>query len=72
MSCYLRHIKDILDEAGVAVTPGNKKRIDQAIHQAVGITYKSCPATWKKIKEDVKVDQERRCTLIKQLQIAMR
>ena len=72
MSCYLRHIKDILDEAGIAITPVNRKQVDQAIHQAVGVAYKSCPATWKKIKEDVKSDEEKRHALIKQLQIAMR
>ncbi len=72
MSCYLRHIKDILDEAGIAITPTNKKQIDQAVHQAVGVTYKSCPATWRKIKEDIKVDEEKRRALIKQLQVAMR
>ena len=71
MSCYLRHIKDILDEAGIAITPANRKQIDQAIHQTVGVAYKSCPATWKKIKEDIKGDKEKRRTLIKQLQIAM-
>ncbi|MFC2052552.1 hypothetical protein ACFLT4_07485 [Chloroflexota bacterium] len=72
MSCYLRHIKDILDEAGIAVTPANKKQIDQAVHQAVGVTYKSCPATWEKIKEDVKDNEAKRRVLIKQLQIAIR
>ena len=34
MSCYLRHMKDILEEAGIEVTPANKKQIDQAIHQS--------------------------------------
>ncbi len=72
MSCYLRHIKDILDEAGIVITPVNRRQIDQAIHQAVGVAYRSCPATWKKIKEDVKGDEEKRRAFIKQLQIAMR
>ena len=27
MSCYFRHMKNILDEAGIKVTPGNKKEI---------------------------------------------
>jgi len=71
MSCYLRHIKDVLDEAGIVVTPANRKQIDQAIHQAIGVGYKNCPATWKKIKEDLK-DERKRKALVKQLQIAMR
>ena len=72
MSCYLRHIKNILDEAGIAITPANRKQIDQAIHQAVGVAYRNYPATWRKIKEDIKGDEEKRHALIKQLQIAMR
>ena len=72
MSCYLRHIKDITDEAGIVITPANRKQIDQAIHQAVGVTYKSCPATWKKVKEDIKSNEEKHRAFINQLQIAMR
>ena len=71
MSCYLRHIRDALDEAGVCITPANRKQIDQAIHQAVGVAYKSCPAAWKKIKEDIKNDEEKHRALINQLQMAM-
>ena len=72
MSCYLRHIQSIIGEAGIVITPGNRKQIDQAVHQAVGVAYRNCPATWKKIKEDIKGDEEKRHALIKQLQIAMR
>ena len=72
MSCYLRHIKDIIDEAGIVITPANRRQVDQAIHQAVGVAYRSCPATWKKIKEDVKGNEEKRRVLIRQLQVAMR
>ena len=50
MSCYFRHLKDILNEAGIEVTSDNKKQIDQAIHSIVDITYKNCPDTWKKLK----------------------
>ena len=72
MSCYLRHVKDILDEADIVITPANRHQVDQAIHQAVGVAYRSCPATWKKIKEDVKGNEEKRRVLIRQLQVAMR
>ena len=67
MSCYLRHIQDILDEAGIVVTTANRKQIDQAVHQAVGVAYKNCPATWKKIKDDIKTDESKRRAFIKQL-----
>ena len=72
MSCYLGHIKNIPDEAGIAITPANREQIDQAVHQAVGVAYKNCPATWKKIKEDVKSDDEKCQAFIRQLQVATR
>ena len=72
MSCYLRRIKDVLDEAGIVVTPANKKQIDQAVHQAMGVAYKNCPATWKRLKEDITGNQEKRKALIKQLQASLR
>jgi len=50
MSCYFRHMKDVFDEAGVVVTGDNKKAIDAAIHKAVGVPYKDCPAAWKAAK----------------------
>jgi hypothetical protein len=45
MSCYFRHIKDILAEAGVTVTKENKQQIDQVIHNLVKVRYKNCPST---------------------------
>jgi hypothetical protein len=53
MSCYFRHLKDIFAEAGIEVTPDNKKQIDQAIHRIVKVEYKNCPAAWKEIKTGV-------------------
>lgn len=67
MSCYFRHIGDILEEAGITVTRENKKHIDEAIHQAVGIGYKECPAAWKSIKEQIRGDEEKRQAFISQL-----
>jgi hypothetical protein len=71
MSCYFRHIKDILDEAGIEVTSSNKKQIDQAIHQIVGVAYKDCPATWKKLKQQLIGDEQKRRDLTKKLQDAI-
>ncbi len=58
MSCYFRHMKDILDEAGIEVTADNKKDIDRVIHKIVDTEYKNCPDTWKKVKEIIKGDDE--------------
>ena len=57
MSCYFRHLKDIMDETGITVTPQNKKEIDRAIHELVGTTYKDCPATWKSLKKELLNEQ---------------
>ena len=71
MSCYFRHMKDILEEAGITVSPSNKKQIDQAFHQIVGTSYKDCPATWKELKQTYLVDEKKRYELIQKLQAAI-
>ena len=49
MSCYFRYLNDVLAEAGVTVTPANKRQLDRAVHRAVGVPYKHCmPARGKK------------------------
>lgn len=72
MSCYFRHMKDILDEAGIRVTPSNKKEIDRAFHQIEGVAYKDCPATWKRLKTELAGDEQKRHELIHRLQTAIR
>lgn len=50
MSCYFRHIPELLKEAGLKVTPENKKAVDQLFHRIVQVEYKNCPDTWKRVK----------------------
>jgi hypothetical protein len=50
MSCYLRHIRAELEQAGIKLDEGDSKKIDQAIHRAVGVGYKNCPKAWKETK----------------------
>ncbi len=45
MSCYFRHLKDIFAEAGIEVTKANRKELDRAFHDIVGVVYKDCPTT---------------------------
>ena len=71
MSCYLRHMKSILAEAGIEVTASNRKQVDQAFHRIVGVTYKDCPATWKRLKLELAGDERKRRELIRKLQNAM-
>lgn len=67
MSCYFRHMKDVLVEAGVEVTKANKKEIDKIIHAMVEVDYKNCSPTWKGVKEHIKHDQEARKQFIAKL-----
>jgi uncharacterized protein YjeT (DUF2065 family) len=71
VSCYLRHLRDIIEGAGIKVTPANKKQIDQAIHQIVGVTYKNCPETWKKLKQQITGNDQARQEFISQLKSAL-
>lgn len=71
MSCYLRHMKDVLDEAGIVVTPDNRKTIDQAFHQIVGVAYKNCPTAWKKLKQELTGDEPKRQELVQKLKEAI-
>jgi len=64
MSCYFRHLADILAEAGidldeVKADKAKKKELDERIHALVGVEYKDCPPTWKKVKEMLADDTER-------------
>jgi hypothetical protein len=41
-----------LKEAGIVVSPQNKKAVDQAIHQIVSVKYKKCmPDCWSEVKK---------------------
>ena len=59
MSCYFRHMNEIFAEAGVTVTPANRKQLDQAVHRIVDVEYKNCPATWKAIKKGMETPEQR-------------
>ena len=59
MSCYFRHLKDVLAEAGFQVTPANKKDVDRALHEIVGATYKDCPGVWKNLKRQMSNETDR-------------
>lgn len=58
MSCYFRHMQEILEQAGIEVTAENKKDIDRAIHTIVDTEYKNCPEAWKKVKEIIRGGDE--------------
>jgi hypothetical protein len=57
---------DILKEAGVEVTPSNKKEVDRLIHSIVGVDYKNCSGAWKAVKGQ-RVEESLRAELIEKL-----
>ena len=71
MSCYFRHMADIFAEAGidldeVKADKAKKKELDEKIHALVGVEYKHCSPTWKKVKEML-ADDGGRAKLVKAL-----
>jgi len=62
-------MQSIFTEAGITLTPANRKEIDQAIHKIVDVAYKDCPATWKAIKAGT-ADAEKRQEFIDKLKNA--
>ena len=72
MSCYFRHIKDSLDEAGIEVTPSNRKQIDQVMHQMAEVTYKDCPVTWKRLKQQIIGNEQKRWGFAQKLRESIR
>lgn len=72
MTCYFRHLKDILNEAGIEVTASNKKQIDRIIHEIVGVTYKDCSATWKRLKQEIVANEQKKQDFIGKVQNALR
>ena len=72
MSCYFRHMKDVLEEAGVKITKENKKEVDRIIHGLVDMEYKNCSPTWKAIKEHIRGDDKARSQFIKKLKQGLR
>jgi len=56
LTCYLRHIRQLLEENGIRVTPENKGDIDRRIHELMGVGYKDCPAVWRELKRRLAQD----------------
>ena len=57
MTCYFRHLDQVFKKAGIEVTPANRKEIDIAIHEIVGVNYPNCPAAWRQVKNRLAQDE---------------
>jgi len=70
MSCYLRHMKDILEEADLH--PQNReerKQVDLAIRNVVGKKPKDkCNMVWKEVKIWLQ-NEEKKETLVSALRV---
>lgn len=66
MSCYLRHMSEVLKEADIKVTKENKKDIDNVLHSLVGVEYKNCSSTWKELKRMLQSNEGRK-TIVQKL-----
>ena len=71
MSCYFRHMKEVLEEVGVEITADNRKEIDRILHGVVNVQYKNCSPVWKKIKEIVMGDPVERERFVQKLKAVL-
>lgn len=68
MSCYLRHMKDILEEENLhPQEKKDRKEVDLAIRKVVGKTEKDkCNEVWKEVKLWLQ-DEEKKELLVENL-----
>lgn len=68
MSCYLRHMKKVLNEAGIDPKDKNeRKEVDMLIRSVVGKTSgDQCNIVWREVKEWIN-DEEKEKKLVEEL-----
>jgi hypothetical protein len=59
-------MKNVFTRAGIEITDANKRAVDQVLHDLVGVDYKNCSATWKKVKQRLGADEEDFVSKLKQ------
>lgn len=50
MSCYTRHLSDILDALGWGDSRDSRKRLDRALRAALDLEQAGCPVVWRRVK----------------------
>lgn len=71
MTCYFRHLRELLEEAGITVTKDNKMVIDEAVHKVVGVKYKDCPSAWKEVKKRIAENEVTRAVFVQDFKMAL-
>lgn len=57
MSCYLRHVSDLIADACIELTKENREAVDHAIRRAIGKSDCHCPEVWKEVKAWLAADR---------------
>jgi hypothetical protein len=58
LSCYLRHLDDLLKEGNIPLGKEDRKKVDQAIHRMLGMESKHCPEVWRAVRAEIERDRE--------------
>lgn len=52
MTCYTRHLSWLFDALGLAETPENSRRLDEALRGVLGLPETAtCPEVWAEVKQ---------------------
>jgi hypothetical protein len=57
MSCYLRHLGDVLAAAGITDTRESRRRVHAMVQEITG--EDRCPAVWRRLKSALAENAER-------------
>jgi hypothetical protein len=73
MGCW-KWFGGVLKEAGVAVTPQNRAKIDEVIHKHIGehSSYEHCSAEWTAMGKKVKMDEKEKKKIIDAVKAAIK
>jgi len=66
MSCYIRHLGDILDELGLTNNKETRKMLDKEIREILKKEEARCPEVWRDVKERIH-DLEQKKKLVSEL-----
>ena len=51
MSCYTRHLKEPMREAGLSFDPDGKREADRRIRVGLHLIDADCPVVWARLKQ---------------------
>jgi hypothetical protein len=66
MTCYFRHLSKTFERAGIEITAENRRAVDRIIHNIVGVNYKNCSETWKRVKDRISEDESGFTSILKE------